>query len=97
MKRKYSIEIEEDAKNDIAESYKWYRNILSSLAEDFLDQIENTLKYLEDNPSKFQLIFKDFRQVPLYQFPHILLYKTQTFSVKRYRVFPTKSNPDFKY
>jgi len=54
VKRKYSIQIEEDAKNDIAESYEWYRNILPSLAEDFLDQIENTLKYLEDNPLQFQ-------------------------------------------
>lgn len=97
MKRKYSIQIEEDAKNDIAESYEWYRNILPSLAEDFLDQIENSLKYLEHNPLQFQLVYKDFRQVSLYQFPYVLLYKIENLSVKIYRVFPTKSNPDFKY
>lgn len=71
----YRISIEEDAKFDIAEGYDWYSKISIKISESFLFEIKKTLNYLEENPFLFQLVYKDFRQVPIKKFPFVILYK----------------------
>lgn len=97
MKNNFDLKIEGDARIDIAEAFDWYAKISPSLADTFLDEMEITLNYLVDNPLLFQVVYKDFRQVPVNRFPYVLLYKIKAQAIKIYRVFPTKTNPDSKY
>ena len=93
----YHILIEDDAKFDIAEGYDWYSKISEKISASFLFQIKKTLDFLEENPFLFQLVYKDFRQVPIRKFPFVILYKIDAESVKIFRVFPTKMNPENKF
>ncbi len=97
MKGKYRILIEEDAKFDIAEGYDWYLKISEKISASFLAEIKGTLHYLIDNPFLFQIVYKDFRQVPVKNFPFVILYKIDSDIVKIYRVFPTNMNPENKF
>lgn len=93
----YRISIEEDAKFDIAEGYDWYSKISLKISESFLSEIKKTIDYLSVNPFLFQLVYKDFRQVPVRKFPFVLLYKIDLNNVKIFRVFPTNMNPAGKF
>ena len=93
----YRISIEEDAKFDIAEGYDWYSKISEKIGASFLVEIKKTLDYLAENPFLFQLVYKDFRQVPVRIFPFVILYKIDVDNVKVYRVFPTNMNPESKF
>ncbi|WP_310993524.1 type II toxin-antitoxin system RelE/ParE family toxin [Aequorivita marina] len=93
----YHILIEEDAKFDIAEGYDWYSKISSTVSSDFLIQIKRTISYLKVNPFLFQVVYKDYRQVPIKKFPFVIIYKVDVQSIKIYRVFPTNTNPSGKF
>ena len=97
MKNKYRIKIEDAAQLDLADSFDWYTRISPLIAENFLEEVENTIKYIVNNPLIFQVVYKDFRQVPVYKYPFILVYKIQDQLIKIYRVFPTKTDPNSKY
>jgi len=45
------------------------------IAENFLEEVENTVKYIVNNPLIFRVVYKNFRQVPVYKYPFILVYK----------------------
>ncbi len=93
----YRISIEEDAKFDIAEGYDWYSKISEKISASFLSEIKKTLDYLVENPFLFQLVYNDFRQVPVKIFPFVILYKIDVDHVKIYRIFPTNMNPQSKF
>jgi plasmid stabilization system protein ParE len=97
VKNKYRIKFEDAAQLDLADSFDWYTEISPLIAENFLEEVENTLKYLVDNPLIFQSVYKDFRQVPVYKYPYLLVYKIHGQLIKIYRVFPTKTDPNSKY
>lgn len=94
---KYNITIEEDAKIDIADSFDWYSNISSIVADNFLIELKKCIDYLEENPNQFKIAYKDFRQIPLKKYPFVLLYKVQDTTVKVYRVFATRKNPKKRF
>lgn len=95
--KNYQILIEEDAKFDIAEGYDWYSKISKQLSNSFLDQIKRTIDYLKENPFLFQLVYKDYRQVPVKKYPFVIIYKIESENVKVYRLFPTNMNPSGKF
>ena len=64
MENKYRIKIEDASQLDLADSFDWYTEISPVIAENFLDEVENTVKYLVDNPLIFQEVYKEFRQAP---------------------------------
>jgi hypothetical protein len=93
----YRISIEEDAKFDIAEGYDWYYKISIKISESFLFEIKKTMDYLSQNPFLFQLVYKDFHQVPIKKFPFVIPYKVDSDNVKIFRIFPTNMNPESKF
>ena len=93
----YQILIEEDAKFDIAEGYDWYLKISQKVSVSFLNQIKQTINYLEENPFLFQIVYKDYRQVPVKKYPFVIIYKIETQIVKIYRVFPTNMDPSGRF
>lgn len=93
---KFTILFEEDAKLDIADSFDWYSKISETIANNFLNETKGVVKYLENNPSQFKVIYKDFRQAPFKKYPFVILYRVDNTEVKIYRVFPTKKDPSKK-
>ncbi len=93
----YRVSIEEDAKFDIAEGYDWYSKVSERICASFLFEIKKTLDYLAENPFLFQIVYKDFRQVPVKKFPFVILYKMEAHTVNVYRVFPTNMNPTGRF
>lgn len=93
----YRVSIEEDTKFDIAEGYDWYSKISTKICASFLFEIKKNLDYLEENLFLFQFVYKDFQQVPVKNFPFVILYKIEADTVKVYRVFPTNMDPSGKF
>ena len=93
----YQILIEEDAKLDIAEGYDWYSKISQKVSDSFLAQVKQSINYLKENPFLFQVVYKDYRQVPVKKHPFVILYKVESKNVKIYRVFPTNMDPSGKF
>ncbi|WP_353959563.1 type II toxin-antitoxin system RelE/ParE family toxin [Aequorivita aurantiaca] len=81
----------------MAEGYDWYSKISEKISASFLFEIKKTFNFLAENPFLFQLVYKDFRQVPVKKFPFVILYKIDVDNVKVYRVFPTNMNPKSKF
>tara|TARA_R110002050_G_scaffold287822_1_gene439229 strand:+ start:1099 stop:1401 length:303 start_codon:yes stop_codon:yes gene_type:complete len=93
----YQVLIEDDAKLDIAESYDWYLKISRKVSGSFLFQLKKTLDYIAQNPFLFQVVYKDFRQVPIKKFPFVIIYRVEKQIVKIYRIFPTNMDPMGKF
>jgi len=56
VKNKYRIKIEDAAQLDLADSFDWYTRISPLIAENFLEEVENTVKYIVNNPLIFQVV-----------------------------------------
>ena len=97
MAHNYNILYEDDAKLDIADSFDYYSKISIQLAITFLNDIQKTLEYVVYDPSMFKIVYKGFRQIPSRKFPYVILYKHEKQTIKIYRVFPTRKDPETKF
>lgn len=94
---KFKVVFEDDAKIDIADSFDWYSEISSKVADNFLNEVKKALNYLQDNPNQFKTVYRDYKQVPVKKYPFVLLYKIDGQKVKIYRVFATRQNPKKRF
>ncbi len=93
----YQILIEEDAKFDIGEGYDWYLNISQKVSDSFLNQIKPPIYYLEENSFLFQVVYKDYRKVPIKKFPFLIIYKIESQIFKIYRIFSTNMDTSGRF
>ena len=72
----YSIEIKEEARQDILQAALWYSDKVIDLHLKFINQVEITLQSIQSNPKAFKKVYKTFRQAALYKFPYVVLYES---------------------
>ena len=65
----YSIKLTDEAKEDIQNIFNFYKSEKAGLEKDFLGQLNNIFKLLENNPNLFQIKYRNLRQAPLKKFP----------------------------
>jgi toxin ParE1/3/4 len=91
--KKYILEIKEEAKNDIFESYLWYEKEQSGLGEKFLSCLRNTFDSIQKNPRIYKVNYNLFHQALVKKFPFVVMYKIEGKSVIVFAVFHTSKKP----
>ena len=92
----FTIEVKEDAKQDIADAMKWYAGRAENLDKRFLTAVEETLSRIQQNPFAFKKVYKKFRQTAVKKFPYVILYETEAENIIIYSVFNTWQHPNKK-
>ncbi len=72
----------------------WYDSRRIGLGDEFLDEIEEYVKVLEQNPQIFQVRKHNWRYCPLKRFPYIIVFEIEQQVVVVYAVFNTYQNPN---
>ncbi|MGB0880003.1 MAG: type II toxin-antitoxin system RelE/ParE family toxin [Polaribacter sp.] len=90
----YKLDIWNDAKIEIFKGYTWYEDKRVELGEEFINEVEEALEYIEKYPEHYQIKYRNkYREAVLKRFPYLIIYEIIENSVVVYSVFPSKDNP----
>lgn len=92
----YKLEIKAEAKNDITDAAAWYAEKAENLDKRFIDQLEDILTNILNNPKTYKRVYKQFRQAALKKFPYVVVYESEADTVIIYSVFHAKQHPQKK-
>ncbi len=88
-----SLEIKEEARQDILQATGWYAGKSSNLNLKFIEQVGFTLKSIHNNPKTYKKIYKNFRQAALKKFPYVIIFECKENAIIIFSVFHTSQNP----
>lgn len=93
----YKLDILVDAKIEIIDGFNWHENKRLGLGSEFIDEIETTLKYIENHPEHYQIKYRNkYREAILKRFPYLIIYELIGNTIVVFSVFPSKNNPSKK-
>jgi len=91
MKKK--IDYSDAAQDDLQESYDWYEKQRQGLGEEFLDEVEQHLIFIENTPQSFPIYQHNYRSCKLKRFPFKIIYSVEGTSLKVWAVYHHKRDP----
>ena len=68
----YNLIVLTEAKIDIVENFRWYKNIDIALAKRFLNSVKGSIKSIKSNPYQFQVRYDKTRVVLIETFPFLI-------------------------
>lgn len=84
---------------ELANAYIWYEEQQEGLGERFVAKIQQRLNQIIDNPEKYKIVYKNYREITIEKFPYQIVYVIE--KLKRQiliiAVFHTKRSPTQKY
>jgi|SRR5690554_6045697 len=96
MPKKFTLDIEPEAFDDIKEAVNFYNSRKPGLGKRFFNTIDKHFDFLMKNYSSFAVRYDDIRCMPVKKFPYMIHYRVlenqQTVSVKA--IFCTHNDPD---
>lgn len=96
MLKKFHLDIEPEAVDDIQEAVDYYNRKKSGLGKRFFKTVDKHFDFLKKNYTAFAIRYDDIRCMPVKKFPYMIHYRVlesqQTVSVKA--VFCTYGDPD---
>ena len=93
----FSIEVKEEAKQDIADAMYWYGLKAKGLDKKFLKAVEDAILRIQRNPFAFKRVYKKFRQTAVKKFPYVIVYEPESTIVVIYSVFNTWQHQKRKF
>ena len=66
-----------EARADMAEAIRWFRDISPHLAERFEGELETVLQSVVDHPEHRPIVYKSFRRALLRRFPYSVYYRVK--------------------
>lgn len=95
MKTKRVLRLLNVAEKDIEESAKWYNNQREALGIEFIDEVDKTIKSIENNPEQFQKVHqkKNIRRAAVHRFPFLVFYAIERMFITVLAVFHTSQHP----
>ena len=88
-----NIVVRSSAEKDITEAIEWYEKQLPGLGSRFLNDIDQTIISIKDNPEIYRKVYKDFRRALLNKFPFGIYYLLESDKVVIFAVYHEKRNP----
>jgi len=70
----YSISIRPDAEIDIEDAAIWYEQQRNGLGNDFLDEVQNALRKMSENPYLYPIVHRNTRRTLIRRFPFAIYY-----------------------
>ena len=96
---RYQISFRQEANVELANAYIWYEEQQEGLGERFVAKIQQRLNQIIDDPEKYKIVYKNYREITIEKFPYQIVYVIE--KLKRQiliiAVFHTKRNPTQKY
>ncbi len=92
-KKKYKIELSDEAENDFDNSYEYYADESEKVADNFYKQVNSGLETIAKNPQGFQRAFKNVRRYVMKKFPFVIYYRIENMIVQVIAIFHTSRNP----
>jgi len=89
----YTIEIKEEAKEEIIQATQWYAQKVKGLEIRFIGHLESVINNLLNNPKTYKRVYRHFRQAALKKFPSVVVYEFTEDKIIVYSVFHAKQNP----
>jgi len=88
-----------EAENDYQDSILWYLERSVSAADNFINQIENTLDILSENPFLGKCTFRNIYELKVKRFPFNVVYLIEEANNKIVivSIFHDKRNPERKF
>jgi len=90
----YNVVFKEEAYYDVFDGRKWYESRREGLGDEFLDEIEEYVKVLEQDPQIYQVRKHNWRYCPLKHFPYLIVFEIEQQDVVVYAVFNTYQHPN---
>ena len=89
----YKVLFKEEADSDVFDAWQWYESRQKGLGDDFLNEVEEYVKVLEQDPLIYQLRKLNRRYCFLKRFPYIIVYEIGNGDIIIYAVFNTYQHP----
>jgi mRNA-degrading endonuclease RelE of RelBE toxin-antitoxin system len=90
----YNVIFKEEADFDIFEARQWYESRRLGLGDELLDEIEEYVKILEQDPQIYQVRKRNWHYCPLKRFPYVIVFEIEEQEVLVYAVFNTYQHPN---
>ncbi len=89
----FRLLVKAEAIQDMAEAFEWYENKRTGLGSEFLDEVDDYLNRIGQNPAQYQS-HRSQRIAVMHRFPHKIVYEIeQKDTVAVYAVYHDKRNP----
>ncbi len=62
--------LRQEAERDLVEAHAWYEERVPGLGAEFLAVVEQTLEYMQENPDRFPLIYREVIRALIRRFPY---------------------------
>lgn len=79
---------------DLEAAFSWYERQRAGLGFDFLDCVEESVKYILSMPHGYQAVHSNFRRCTIKRFPFSIFYTVETDGIIVHAVFDNRQNPD---
>lgn len=89
----FPIILKTEAECDLAEAKAWYDEQRPGLGEEFLDEVDNALKLLSENPYLAAIAYSDIRRALTKRFPYGVFYLLENDSIIILAVLHAKRDP----
>lgn len=83
---KWTVLIRPRAEGDLREAHRWYEAQRTGLGDEFLDEVQRALLYLEEQPERRPLYYRAFRRLLTRRFPYKLFYRIENDRVIVFRI-----------
>ena len=91
----FNIDFHPEVQEEIRESYEWYQSKSEGLGDQFLSEIEKTLKRVEKNPKRHPLISQNIRRCLVNKFPFGVLYSNSEAKIFVVAIMHLKRRPNY--
>jgi plasmid stabilization system protein ParE len=93
MKSQFRLLINPFAESDLHSSIEFYELQKTGLGEDFIYEVETTLKRIESNPNQFYQVKRNFRKALLDKFPFGIFFYLKDDLITVFAIFHFSRNP----
>ena len=90
MKRWYHRE----ARKELREAVFWYEDQRTGLGSEFLTAVRETVARIAENPRRFPVVYRDFRQAFVPRFPYLVFFVSRKDRLEIHSVFHTSRAPE---
>lgn len=85
----------EEVVQDLTTAARWYEGRREGLGGRFLEAVEQTMLWIEENPERFPLLYEDFRRALVQRpFPYQVYFRAEGQSVLIYAVLHGARDPE---
>ena len=96
MRKKYNLEIKQEAVAEIEDAYYYYEEQQAGLGDIFLKFLDKCLKSMMNSSSGFKKVSGERRQIAVRKFPFVVIYEVFDNTIVVFAVFHTRRNPNDK-